>query len=185
MPKVIINDTEYEGQPGERLIDVARRNGAHVGFLCDGAGICQICACQVLKGNESLSPPSKAEQNWLPQSWLDEGQRLACQTTLQGTGTVQMVSRAEKMRRQFSEVFYPPEGTVPIQNLGELLDYVSTLIANQITRFPQNAAGAVSLLQEVRPTPQTIQKVFQDAVKVVQTMLGSRDEQSALEQAKK
>jgi chlorosome envelope protein I len=172
MPTVIINNTEYEGQVGERLIDVARRNGAHIGFICDGLGVCQACACRVLRGSEHLSPPSGVEENWFQPSWLEAGHRLACQTLIRANGTIETLSRAEELRRQTIGVFMPPEGTSTGQNMGHLADNMSRIVMNQVVRFPSNAIGAAKIATRARPTPQTIQKLLGDTTRVVQRMIG-------------
>ncbi len=180
MTRVIINNVEYTGEVDERVIDVARRNGAHIGFLCDGLGLCQTCACRVLQGNENLSPPSGAEQNWFQQSWLDDGHRLGCQTHLRGDGPVEILSRAEELRRMTNDIFAPPQQQQQQQQqetddkLGQLTNTVGRIVMNQVVRFPLNAIGAFRITLNARPTLQTIPRVFNDTVRVFQTMLGSR-----------
>jgi len=173
MPRVTINDVEYEGQPGERLIDVARRNGAHIGFVCDGAGFCQTCTCTVLEGHEHLSAPTDAERNWFSDAWIEGGQRLACQATLQGPGPISIMSRAEELRRQLLSVFYVPKDTSAGGNLGSFLNHVGGIVANQIVRFPGNAARAIPMFKKAIPNQDRVRNVFQDADRVVQSMLGS------------
>lgn len=177
MSQVTINDETFEGIVGERLIDVARRNAAHVGFLCDGLGLCQVCACRVTEGAEQLSPPTTAEQNWFQSSWLDGGYRLACQTTLQGNGPVSFLSRAEELRRQTLAILSPPDGSSLRESAGQLADHVGRLVLNQVSRFPFNVVGAGSIVLKARPTPQTVMKVVTDGVQVVQRMFGSARQQ--------
>ncbi|GIV94220.1 MAG: hypothetical protein KatS3mg056_2929 [Chloroflexus sp.] len=50
MATVIVNDVEMTARPGERILDIARRNSAHIGFVCDGTGFCQTCKVRVLAG---------------------------------------------------------------------------------------------------------------------------------------
>ena len=89
---VIINDVEVVAVPGDGLLEVARRNRAHIGFVCNGNGLCTTCECKVLDGIENLSAPNRAEREWLPAWRLEQGYRLACQTTLKGTGPVRVLS---------------------------------------------------------------------------------------------
>jgi chlorosome envelope protein I len=172
MPKVIINDHEYEGEIGERIVDIARRNGAHMGFVCDGSGFCQTCACRVLEGKEHLSEPTDAEKNWFNDMWLEEGHRLGCQASIRGAGPVRVLSRAEELRRQTVAVFVPPEETTSTENAKELGSHVTRLVKNQVFRFPGNAAGAVSMISKVRLSTDSFQRVLSDGTKVVQTMTG-------------
>ena len=100
MPTVVVNGVTMEAKVGERLIDVARRNGAHVGFICNGAGFCQTCQCQVLSGIENLSPVNPFEEAWFSESQLNAGQRLACKSALRGDGPIEIRTKAEDLRRQ-------------------------------------------------------------------------------------
>ncbi len=186
MPRIIINDVEYNGEIGERLIDVARRNGAHIGFVCDGAGFCQTCVCRVTHGAENLSEPNDKERTWHSDEWLDAGMRLACQTTIRGGGTVELTSRAEELRRQVVAIFAPPheeateEEDTTMGRAGLLLDSVVRIVGNQLVRFPGNAVRAVGMMVNIRPTPRTVGKVFTDATHVVRTMglFGSPEEKN-------
>ncbi len=178
MARVIINNVEYEGNVDERVIDVARRNGAHIGFLCDGLGLCQTCACRVLQGSENLSPPSGPEQNWFQQSWLDDGHRLGCQTYIRGSGTIEILSRAEELRRMTADVFAPPQQQQEEgDRLGQLSNNIGRIVMNQVVRFPLNAIGAFRITLNARPNLQTIPRVFNDTVRVFQTMLGGSSTQ--------
>jgi|GEM_PF-2128324 len=38
MSEAIINGQTLEAEIGKSILDVARRNGSHMGFVCDGAG---------------------------------------------------------------------------------------------------------------------------------------------------
>ncbi|MBX0327232.1 (2Fe-2S)-binding protein [Oscillochloris sp. ZM17-4] len=147
MPTVVINGVAMEADLGERLIDVARRNGAHVGFVCNGAGICQTCQCQVLSGADLLSPVNPSEQAWLSESRLSEGHRLACKTTLDRAGTVEMRSKAEDLRQKVFATISPPAGSNPIAELGPLAQYVTRMLADEVLRFPLNAINAFSHLK--------------------------------------
>jgi ferredoxin len=141
-----------EAKIGERLIDVARRNGAHVGFVCNGAGICQTCQCQVLSGVESLSPLNPAEQAWLTESRLNEGHRLACKTAIRGAGTVEIRSKAEDLRTRAVAVVSPPAGSNSIAQLGPLAQYVFRMATDEVSRFPFNAINA---FRQIKPSDLT------------------------------
>lgn len=188
MSKVIINNQQYEGEPGERLIDVARRNGEHIGFLCDGLGVCQTCVCRVESGAEHLNEITEIEQNWLNEQLQEEGYRFGCKTTLRGPGPIEVMSRAEEIRRQIKETYFPPEGTNAAENLNRLLNTVGKNVMNQIGRFPFNAAGSVPIIMKSNPKPPNALKIFNDFGKVLQTMLGGQSgssDSTAIEKAKK
>ncbi len=145
MPKVIINDVSCDAQVGERLVDVARRNAAHIGFVCEGLlfFFYQANAVRILKGGENVSPPSELEQNWFSPELLEAGHRMACEVIIQGQGTVEVLSYAEELRRQTMGVFSPPEGSSSGENAGMLLRNMGNIFWGQISRFPFNVAGAI------------------------------------------
>ncbi|GAB4432386.1 MAG: 2Fe-2S iron-sulfur cluster-binding protein [Chloroflexi bacterium OHK40] len=143
MPTVIINDVAYEARLGERLLNIARRNGAHIGFVCDGNGICQTCQCRVLAGAGQLSPPSEAERIWMPERRLAEGHRLACQAALRGPGPVELITKAEELRRQTLDVVAPPRDADRRDYLEPLLDNLVRMSVDQLARYPWNVLATV------------------------------------------
>jgi uncharacterized 2Fe-2S/4Fe-4S cluster protein (DUF4445 family) len=62
-------------------LDAARQAGINLSAVCGGEGICGKCMIQLLSGAEDFKP-SKIEQKYLSPEKLDQGYRLACQTTL-------------------------------------------------------------------------------------------------------
>lgn len=144
MPTVIINDVPLEAKMGERLLNIARRNAAHIGFACDGNGICQTCQCRVLDGAQFLSPPSQAERDWLPETRLAKGYRLACQAGLRGRGPVSILTTVEELRRQTLDVVSPPAGQRGLDNLGPLLENWAQLNIDQIALFPSNVLSTLA-----------------------------------------
>jgi ferredoxin len=189
MSVVIINDNAYEGVPGERLVDVARKNGEHFGFLCDGSGVCQLCACQVHQGNEHLNPPTEMEQNWINENMIEDGYRLACQASLRGPGPIEVTSRAEDIRRKWANVYSPPEGTTVSENLNELSNTVGRYVTNQVGRFPMNVMGSVPIFFKNTPRMPNVPRIAADIGRVFQVMLTgnapkaeSEDQQSAPKQ---
>jgi len=180
MPKVIINGEECEGDVGERLIDIARRNNAHIGFVCEGLlfFLFKTSACRVLQGAEHLSPPSDVEQKWFPQSWLDAGHRMACEATLEGSGPVEIISYAEELRLNTVHVFAPPEGTNIGQNIGTLTSNMGRVMVGQLARFPVNILGAAPIWfkrvqnREIAPIClPLLPGIVRDGTKVVQRMV--------------
>jgi len=112
MPRVIINNEEFEAAEGDLLLDVARRKGAHIGFYCNGNGMCTTCECKVLTGAESLSPYSEAELAWITASRRERGYRLGCQAALESKeagNEVEVITRVEEYKRLFTNIFRPTE----------------------------------------------------------------------------
>jgi ferredoxin len=138
MPKVEINDEVMEATLGERLLNVARRNAAHIGFGCDGNGLCTMCECRILSGADQLNPPTEAERTWLPPSRLAEGYRLGCQSSLRGNGTVRALTRAEELRRQLNGVFNPAPGSDSADSLSQFLGNFAAVNWQHIRGWPFN-----------------------------------------------
>ncbi|MEI7772419.1 MAG: 2Fe-2S iron-sulfur cluster-binding protein, partial [Chloroflexales bacterium] len=142
--KVEINDEVVDATIGERLLAVARRNASHIGFYCDGNGLCTMCECKVLSGADQLNPPTEVEHVWLSDDRMAAGYRLGCQASLRGVGSVHVLTRAEEMRRQLDAVLAPPAGTTASENLRPLLANIAAVNWQHIGRWPSN------LLQSMR-----------------------------------
>lgn len=96
---IIINDRQCEAQIGDRLIDIARKNHSHIGYFCGGNAICQTCYVKVLEGQELLTPLTEAEKSMLSDTLIKEGTRMACQTKIEKTGTLRILSTVEEVRQ--------------------------------------------------------------------------------------
>lgn len=96
---ITINDRNCEAHPGDRLLDVARVNHSHIGYFCGGNAICQTCYVKVLEGGELLSPLSKAETAMLSDQLIREGNRMACQTTIEKPGTITILAMVEEAKQ--------------------------------------------------------------------------------------
>jgi chlorosome envelope protein I len=149
MPKVIINGETYEAQSGEVLLDVARRNGAHIGFVCDGLGFCATCECRVLEGVEALSPQTRDEVDWLGPR-LKRGYRLSCQTRVQGPDTVEVITRPELLRRQFEAIFAPAKGETSVDNASRFLTNLTQITVDHLTQAPAGLTGTLNRIGALR-----------------------------------
>jgi ferredoxin len=171
MPRVVFNDAACEAEIGERLMDVARRNELHSGYLCGGIGVCQTCICQVKEGAEHLSPVNEVEKRFIRKNWLDMSHRMSCQATVRGPGPVAVVSRAEQMRREAMAIFNPQDGTAPLENAQVVINHIGRIFANQLILFPANAVGAVNQIIKNPPSITRIQGVVTDAFRVSRRMV--------------
>ncbi|NTV35103.1 MAG: DUF4445 domain-containing protein, partial [Deltaproteobacteria bacterium] len=77
-------DFQPVGRRGESsgqstLLDAARRMGVGLSGVCGGHGKCQACKVQILDGK--VSDPTPSEREAFRAEQLQEGWRLACQTT--------------------------------------------------------------------------------------------------------
>ncbi|NTU84962.1 MAG: (2Fe-2S)-binding protein [Chloroflexales bacterium] len=175
MVQVEINDEVMDAKLGERLVAVARRNASHIGFYCDGNGLCTMCECRVLSGADQLNEPTEVEHTWLSDERMADGYRLGCQAALRGVGSVRVLTRAEEMRRQLDAVLSPPPGTTVVENLRPLLANIAAVNWQHIGRWPFNLIdslrrlGPVTLLWPVTD----LNLLVSDTVRVTQRLLGA------------
>jgi ferredoxin len=178
MPKVIINDEEFEAAEGELLLDVARRNGVHIGFACNGNGICTTCECKVLSGAAALTPLSDVETDWLPQSRLDAGMRLGCQTSVNTTDngeTLEVITRVEELKRQFAGLFRPAEGERVVDNCVRFVTNIAKTTVDHVLGAPAgmlNAYRRIGLAAIIYPYGEELNKFLDDGRKVIDRELG-------------
>ena len=87
MVKVHLNGKDYEIDPNaeESLMDQLKQQGAEIVAACNGAGICQTCACKVISG-EFTDKTETEEMMDLP-----DGQRLTCQCKPKTDGEIEMI----------------------------------------------------------------------------------------------
>jgi ferredoxin len=173
MVTVEINDETMEAQLGERLLDVARRNAAHIGFYCDGLGLCTTCECRILEGGDQLSPVNEVERTWLPEQRLQDGYRLGCQAGLRGPGQVRVLTRAEELRRQVNAVVAPPAGTTTGDNLRPLLANLAMINWEHIGTFPFNLLRTMQRIGPIRMLfpVQNLNRLVDDTVRITRRML--------------
>jgi ferredoxin len=171
MPTVIVNDQSYEVQIGEVILDVARREAMHIGFACDGNGLCQMCECRVLKGAEHLNPLNEAEKAWLTEAQQAQGLRLACQTSVRGTGPIEILTRAEELRRLAWGVLLTPLGESHQANLIKLITAATESNLAHVSKFPANMLYSFANVASVSFTVGGFQKILDDAQRITQRML--------------
>jgi ferredoxin, 2Fe-2S len=53
-------------------------------FSCGAKGRCTTCKMIIISGQENLSPPSLAEQNYSGRGFLGRNERLSCQARISG-----------------------------------------------------------------------------------------------------
>jgi len=168
MPDVVINDEKVEAKVGEKLLSAARRQASHIGFVCDGRGLCQTCACRVLSGAENLGEMTEIEQEALTESLKEQGYRLACQTTIKESGPVVVISRAEELRRKATGVVRPPEGTMPTDSASSLIGGVGQLAINYAFSLPYIVSNVIPRFQKMPLKFNKVQTVLNDTGRVAQ-----------------
>ncbi|MEI7556968.1 2Fe-2S iron-sulfur cluster-binding protein [Candidatus Chlorohelix sp.] len=177
MPKVIINDEEFEGAEGDLLLDVARRNGAHIGFMCNGNGACSTCECRVISGAENLSPLSEAEKAWLTKGRLDMGMRLGCQVGFDNNNpdaTVVVLTRVEELRRLFFKFLRgTPEGKIVPE--GNLISFSVRVTLDHVVMGPTgliNSVNRLGIFKTLIPWGNEFNIWLNDGLKVYRRMTG-------------
>lgn len=82
--KVVIGDREWAATPGERLLDVARRNGLPLEGTCNGDLACATCHVIVAADWFANLPPAQDEEEDMLDLVADARRtsRLACQIVL-------------------------------------------------------------------------------------------------------
>ncbi|HEX2833338.1 MAG TPA: 2Fe-2S iron-sulfur cluster-binding protein [Thermoanaerobaculia bacterium] len=68
----------------ETILDLARRAGVPLGNSCGGVGICARCRVTVLRGAETLSPPTSIEIRFGTARGFTSDERMACQAVVGG-----------------------------------------------------------------------------------------------------
>jgi ferredoxin len=137
MPEVIINDERFEAHEGESLMEIGRRNGAHLGFWCSGRGLCTFCECHVKEGNELLNPITGNERARLSAARLQNGSRLACRAVVEAKeGTIRVITRSEKIKRQFLRTFTATSWQASTANLFDLGSSIMQLSSDYLSMYP-------------------------------------------------
>ncbi len=146
--RIDINNRSYEALTGERLIDVARRNHTHIGYFCGGNGICQTCYVKVLKGMDLLSPISDREKALLSDDLLEEGIRVACLTTIEKPGTVELLTTVEEVKRMVEKRPQDIVGYQARMGMAALVKFPDT-IAMQAKRFSEGKLDTFQLFTDI------------------------------------
>ncbi|HHE33165.1 MAG TPA: 2Fe-2S iron-sulfur cluster binding domain-containing protein [Chlorobaculum parvum] len=139
---IYINDKPCKAEVGDLLLNAAKNNKAHIGYICGGNAICQSCFVYVLEGADCLSKPGEDEKAFISDKLFDEGGRLACRTTIAKEGTIHVLTRAEKLRR-----------TVLGLNVPEFITYAQTIGYNVTNKLPSGVSNIVSRVQSGRLNP--------------------------------
>ncbi|MGC8774872.1 MAG: 2Fe-2S iron-sulfur cluster-binding protein [Chlorobaculum sp.] len=146
---IYINDKPCDAKVGDLLLNTAKLNKAHIGYICGGNGICQSCFVYVLEGAECLSEPGEDEKAFISDKLFAEGGRLACRTTIVKEGTIRVLTRAEKFRR-----------IVLGLNVPGFITYAQTIGYNVTNKLPSGVSSIVSRVQSGRLNPvDTIGKI--------------------------
>jgi ferredoxin len=171
MARIIINNKAVNAEVGDNLLDLAKLQPAHIGFVCGGKGLCGTCELKVLEGASALTKPTRVENDWLAPRRLQQGYRLACQTEIKSEGTIRLLTRAEEVRREFLAIFNPPKGKNPFSSAGDFLADVAN--PNQVAQYlggVVSATGRVGVVKMLFPWDKPL-KFLEDAGRVIQAQI--------------
>jgi chlorosome envelope protein X len=165
---IVINNKSYEAEAGDRLLDVARINHAHIGYFCGGNGICQTCYVTVLKGTELLSPIDEEERALLSDALIKEGTRMACLATIEREGSIEIISAVEEVKQMFE--------SNPLQLVG----YAAKMGREALVKFPDTvrlqSARSFDLWQLLSDVVEGIGFALQLVIDAVQSPFSARPE---------
>ncbi|NTU52229.1 MAG: 2Fe-2S iron-sulfur cluster binding domain-containing protein [Chlorobiaceae bacterium] len=139
---ISINDKPCEARVGDLLLNAAKNNKAHIGYLCGGNGICQSCFVYVIEGADCLSTPGEEEKSFISDKLFQEGGRLACRTVILREGKIRILTRAEHFRR-----------IVLGLNIPGFITYAQTIGHNVVNKLPEGASSIVTRVQTGRINP--------------------------------
>ncbi len=161
MIKVEINGLEVEAELNESLLDVARREKAHIGYTCGGNGACQTCEVEVIDGMEALSEINETEKAWLtPDKQLD-GHRLACQAVIiREDVPIFLTTRVQHLLNIFNKTFNEPgQDKVLTPNpdaLKHLLAYVGKETVSHLVTTPAAVTNSLFRMFEGDYKPEMV-----------------------------
>jgi 2Fe-2S ferredoxin len=83
---------QFEAEPGETMMEAARRQGYYWPTTCGGNGECTTCACTIVEGEKNVSELGRFESKSLVAGRgrfaVQGGLRLGCQARVYGDVTV-------------------------------------------------------------------------------------------------
>ncbi len=87
MATIIIDGKKYEIDPSseDQMMQQLQAQGAEIVAACGGAGICQTCAFEKIKGE--FTEKTEAEE----MMGLPDGQRLSCQCLPKEDGEIELI----------------------------------------------------------------------------------------------
>jgi ferredoxin len=99
--KIVLSPTGQvvEAQTDKTLLDQLREAGVYIKSSCGGHATCRDCVVKVNTGQDQLTPPTFEEMRLLGNVFHITKERLACQTKVTGTVTLD-ISAHDKSKDQ-------------------------------------------------------------------------------------
>src|SRR5476651_2367376 len=98
--KFLPQNVEYEIEPGESVLELAKRTGVFVKSLCGGMPSCAECRIKIVEGQHNILPPNSKEKALIGSAYFIDHSRLSCQVKCMGDITVDLTEQVEKQFAQ-------------------------------------------------------------------------------------
>src|SRR4051812_48188791 len=77
-------DKEFDINPNESVLELAKRQGVFIKSLCGGMPSCSECRIKVVAGEHNIMPPSFKEKSLIGSAYFIDHSRLSCQVKCMG-----------------------------------------------------------------------------------------------------
>ena len=98
--KFLPQNVEYDIEPGESVLELAKRTGVFVKSLCGGMPSCAECRVKIVEGQHNIMPPGFKEKALIGSAYFIDHSRLSCQVKCMGNITVDLTEQIEKQNAQ-------------------------------------------------------------------------------------
>src|SRR4051812_18137512 len=89
-------DKEFEINPNESVLELAKRQGVFIKSLCGGMPSCSECRIKVIAGEHNIMPPSFKEKSLIGSAYFIDHSRLSCQVKCMGDIVVDVTEQVAK-----------------------------------------------------------------------------------------
>lgn len=93
-------DKEFEINPNESVLELAKRSGVFIKSICGGVPSCSECRVKVVAGEHNIMPPGFKEKSLIGSAYFIDHSRLSCQIRCMGDITVDVSEQIEKQNAQ-------------------------------------------------------------------------------------
>lgn len=123
------NPVTIDANPGEKLLDVARKANVAIDAPCSGNGVCGKCRVRLASG--SLDAPINRH---ITQDEYDAGWRLACLATVTGDAEIEVpdIASAYRSRMKMADLSSPEEIAI-FENLRKQLEDAGIAFGSDIS----------------------------------------------------
>jgi ferredoxin len=97
--KFVPQNLEYDIEPGQTILDLARQKNVFIKSICNGLPNCAECRVRVIEGEENVLPPSAKELGLIGTGHFIDQRRLSCQLQCFGDVTIDLTEQNEKQNQ--------------------------------------------------------------------------------------